>query len=169
MNVTININVNNLNAQLDIFDVQFDLLVKKGSVVRMSKESMGQIIDKTAGPAPAPKVIYYQRTGRWLGGWANAANLIGVPLTPTAETPRIVRNGGHAYIYEDDNEYSFKAVNSTTYAAAIEESGTWRSPFPERRPAYRYVIDAIESPEAEERFKEIIKEQWDKIIYGNHS
>lgn len=163
MNVYIKFNIKKLEGQVEAFKFLFGEACRH-SVLKMSKEILTEIIDETAGAAPPPPVIYYKRTGQWLGGWGNAAAYLGIALHPTENTPRIKRITGHSYTLEDDKEFSFRAVNDVIYAAAIEQSGTWKTPYPSRRAGYKYVADAINSEKNEGRFKEIIKEEIGNIL-----
>lgn len=146
--ITGTLNIDNTVASLEAINGRIEERATV-AVLATAKLLVERIIAYTVAPAPPPPVRYYARTGRFASGWNPAARLLGLS-GPSASSQAAGSDEGSGKLITSADRVIFRAINNVPYAAAVEESGTWATPYPSRRkvPPYRgYAIVARASQE----------------------
>jgi hypothetical protein len=168
-------NMSEANAAINAFHAKAKAAFRLATLAT-AKDVVGKIVDWTkdvpgVGRTPGPPAKVYKRTGSLESGWDVAANALGIfsPVFHPSGRPRrffqLGNEGRGDLIVEggadDLDYYSIEAINKVRYALAIEESGTWKRPWPSRRRPYLIVHQALD--ESEDEFRAHIFEEWEKI------
>lgn len=139
---------------VDAFKPLFNAAMQT-AVKSASRELMGSIIQNTTAPAPGP-VLFYKRTGRLAAGWGPAASFVGTSAPGSGE-------GDFDWI-ANDSMVKFVARNNVPYARAVEEVGTWITPWPTFRGGYWMVRQATAQHEQQGTLPKFVALNWNSIV-----
>jgi len=160
--LSIHINADRFLRGLTTFESQFHVAMER-AVLDSARIGVSRIIQASDKPAPPPPVKYYIRTDELVSGWKPAAERLGIAAKsakPTALNP----NSGYGYLNTNPDVKEFIAGNTSAHAYFVEFYGTWKTPYPTRRPSYLRASITMQSLREKDTLRTLVSGEWRRLL-----
>lgn len=147
---------------LETFRSRFHPAMEK-AVLDSARIGVSRIIAEFDKEAPPPTVKYYIRTDELVSGWKPAAERLGIAAKsakPTAQNPE----SGYGFLNSSPDMKEFLAGNTSAHAYFVEFYGTWKTPYPSRRPSYLRASITMQTLRERDTLRTLAGGEWRRLL-----